>query len=221
MADQIGVRVKVKAQHAALAELVDAAGSIAAAAGAVGVCAATLGDWLNFRSSFTPATGGRGGGGFTAERARQIMRNLEELTGQSIRELFPLTKEQREVLAGERVYEQEVPVAALLNYARDNEQRHIEIFRDPADKMAQQEAAEDIDKALARLPYREREIIKLRYGLGEHAPYTHTLEECGHIFKVSRERVRSLESRALRKMGGGRVAQLLYQHARAAGVVVR
>ena len=113
MADQIGVRVKVKAQHAALAELVDAAGSIAAAAGAVGVCAATLGDWLNFRTSFTPATGGRGGGGFSAERARQIMRNLEELTGQSIRELFPLTKEQREVLAGERVYEQEVPVAAL------------------------------------------------------------------------------------------------------------
>ena len=53
MADQIGVRVKVKAQHAALAELVDAAGSIAAAAGAVGVCAATLGDWLNFRTSFT------------------------------------------------------------------------------------------------------------------------------------------------------------------------
>lgn len=49
-----------------------------------------------------------------------------------------------------------------------------------------------------RLSYREREIIKLRYGLGHDYPYT--LEEVGYIFKVTRERIRQIEAKALRKL---------------------
>ena len=48
------------------------------------------------------------------------------------------------------------------------------------------------------LTYREREIIKLRYGLGDG--YTYTLEEVGRIFKVTRERVRQIEAKAVRKL---------------------
>ncbi len=48
------------------------------------------------------------------------------------------------------------------------------------------------------LTYREREIIKLRYGLGDG--YTYTLEEVGRIFKVTRERVRQVEAKAIRKL---------------------
>ena len=48
-----------------------------------------------------------------------------------------------------------------------------------------------IDNVLKTLTYREREIIKLRYGLGDG--YTYTLEEVGRIFKVTRERVRQIE----------------------------
>ena len=44
----------------------------------------------------------------------------------------------------------------------------------------------------------EREIIKLRYGLGDG--YTYTLEEVGRIFKVTRERVRQIEAKAVRKL---------------------
>ncbi|MBO0697034.1 MAG: RNA polymerase sigma factor RpoD [Zavarzinella sp.] len=55
-----------------------------------------------------------------------------------------------------------------------------------------------IEHVLKTLTYREREIIKLRYGLGDG--YTYTLEEVGRIFKVTRERVRQIEAKAVRKL---------------------
>jgi RNA polymerase primary sigma factor len=55
-----------------------------------------------------------------------------------------------------------------------------------------------IDQVLKTLTYREREIIKLRYGLGDG--YTYTLEEVGRIFKVTRERVRQIEAKAVKKL---------------------
>ncbi|MEQ8846997.1 sigma-70 family RNA polymerase sigma factor [Botrimarina sp.] len=55
-----------------------------------------------------------------------------------------------------------------------------------------------IHDVLKTLSYREREIIKLRYGLGDG--YSYTLEEVGHIFKVTRERIRQIEAKAVRKL---------------------
>ncbi len=55
-----------------------------------------------------------------------------------------------------------------------------------------------IEEVLKTLTYREREIIKLRYGIGDG--YTYTLEEVGRIFKVTRERVRQVEAKAIRKL---------------------
>jgi RNA polymerase primary sigma factor len=55
-----------------------------------------------------------------------------------------------------------------------------------------------IEEVLKTLTYREREIIKLRYGIGDG--YTYTLEEVGKIFKVTRERVRQVEAKAIRKL---------------------
>ena len=57
---------------------------------------------------------------------------------------------------------------------------------------------QEIDSLLKTLTYREREIIRLRYGLGDG--YTYTLEEVGRIFKVTRERVRQIEAKAVRKL---------------------
>jgi RNA polymerase primary sigma factor len=65
--------------------------------------------------------------------------------------------------------------------------------------VASQELLKDkIDAVLKTLTYREREIIKLRYGIGDG--YTYTLEEVGRIFKVTRERVRQVEAKAIRKL---------------------
>ncbi len=55
-----------------------------------------------------------------------------------------------------------------------------------------------LENVLSTLTFREREIIKLRYGLGDG--YTYTLEEVGKIFKVTRERVRQIEAKAVRKL---------------------
>ncbi len=55
-----------------------------------------------------------------------------------------------------------------------------------------------IHVVLKSLSYREREIIKLRYGIGDD--YTYTLEEVGRKFNVTRERVRQIEAKALRKL---------------------
>ncbi len=68
----------------------------------------------------------------------------------------------------------------------------------PAMSAADEMLKEKIEQVLKTLTYREREIIKLRYGLGDG--YTYTLEEVGRIFKVTRERVRQIEAKAVRKL---------------------
>ena len=68
----------------------------------------------------------------------------------------------------------------------------------PAAGAARKMLRERIKAVLKTLSYREREIIKLRYGLGDG--YCYTLEEVGAIFKLTRERIRQIEARAIRKL---------------------
>ena len=68
----------------------------------------------------------------------------------------------------------------------------------PVASATQKMLKDRIDVVLKTLSYREREIIKLRYGIGDG--YTYTLEEVGRIFKVTRERVRQVEAKAIRKL---------------------
>jgi len=68
----------------------------------------------------------------------------------------------------------------------------------PVSAATQEMLKDKIESVLKTLTYREREIIKLRYGLGDG--YTYTLEEVGRIFKVTRERVRQIEAKAVRKL---------------------
>ncbi len=68
----------------------------------------------------------------------------------------------------------------------------------PVETTAQEMLRDKIEQVLKTLTYREREIIKLRYGIGDG--YTYTLEEVGRIFKVTRERVRQVEAKAIRKL---------------------
>ena len=68
----------------------------------------------------------------------------------------------------------------------------------PVSTATQSMLKDRIEQILKTLSYREREIIKLRYGIGDG--YTYTLEEVGRIFKVTRERVRQVEAKAIRKL---------------------
>ena len=68
----------------------------------------------------------------------------------------------------------------------------------PTDSATSEMLSQRIEQVLKTLTYREREIVKLRYGIGDG--YTYTLEEVGRIFKVTRERVRQVEAKAIRKL---------------------
>ena len=68
----------------------------------------------------------------------------------------------------------------------------------PVSSAAHEMLKEKIESVLETLTYREREIIKLRYGIGDR--YTCTLEEVGNRFMVTRERVRQIEEKAVMKL---------------------
>ena len=69
---------------------------------------------------------------------------------------------------------------------------------DPLYDVNQQSLKDRIAEVLDELNYREREILRLRYGLVDG--YAYTLEEVGQIFSVTRERVRQIEAKAVRKL---------------------
>ena len=86
----------------------------------------------------------------------------------------------------------------------------------PIDGNAEQQAmiaelGADIRSLLNTVTYREREVIKLRYGIGDGLGYT--LDQTARVFRITRERVRQIESKALRKLQDSTRASLLRSHA--------
>jgi RNA polymerase primary sigma factor len=68
----------------------------------------------------------------------------------------------------------------------------------PNDSLLNQDLTTQVDRALATLSPKEKEILRLRFGIGEEGE--HTLEEVGRRFAVTRERIRQIEAKALRKL---------------------
>jgi RNA polymerase primary sigma factor len=78
---------------------------------------------------------------------------------------------------------------------------------DPADQSVTTELARHAREALASLTPREEKVLRLRFGIDEKGD--HTLEEVGQHFEVTRERVRQIEAKALRKLRHPRHAKRL------------
>ena len=68
----------------------------------------------------------------------------------------------------------------------------------PVDAASNLVLREQLERVLGTLSEREREVLKLRFGLEDG--YSRTLEEVGHIFEVTRERIRQIEAKALKKL---------------------
>jgi RNA polymerase primary sigma factor len=85
-----------------------------------------------------------------------------------------------------------------------DEDSHLEDFIEdkasliPLDTVIQQELKQQIRKIISSLTSKEAEIINKRFGIGDGV--SQTLEEVGKQFKVTRERIRQLEGKALRKL---------------------
>src|SRR5881396_374464 len=68
----------------------------------------------------------------------------------------------------------------------------------PNDSLISQDLMTQVERALATLSPKEKKILRLRFGIGEEGE--HTLEEVGRRFAVTRERIRQIEAKALRKL---------------------
>jgi len=98
----------------------------------------------------------------------------------------------------------------------DNEESSLENFvydetiNSPEETTADQLLKEQISSILGTLNEREQKIIKMRFGLGGEK--SHTLEEVGEEFKVTRERIRQIESKALAKLKRNKETKKLYDY---------
>ena len=73
-----------------------------------------------------------------------------------------------------------------------------EMFCKPSDAVISMNLAEQTRKVLATLTPSEEKVLRMRFGIGEKSD--HTLEEVGQDFDVTRERIRQIEAKALRKL---------------------
>jgi RNA polymerase primary sigma factor len=140
----------------------------------------------------------------TMNRVRQIIRDLVQIHGRepSAEEIAKLanlsTEETRVVIKMSRQ-----PLSLDQPLGDSDESVFGEFLEDHRDvdpllESNRESLKTQIASAMESLNYREREILRLRYGLVDG--YTYTLEEVGKIFQVTRERVRQIESKAVRKL---------------------
>lgn len=130
------------------------------------------------------------------DTARDLLRNgtkptievLSSLTGISIEEMWILR----------RASSMPLPIDGTTAKGEDTYASLIpdEHTESPSQALEQEACQERIADVMQELKWRERQVIRLRYGLGGIAP--HTLEEVGKIFGVTRERIRQIEAKAIR-----------------------
>ncbi len=137
-------------------------------------------------------------------RMKRIARELYQELGRD-----PLPEELAQILqlSKERIVElqamAEAPASLDAPLIDDEQYRLADTLEDahaiaPADVVTHQVLCDQLSCALETLNPRERQIIELRYGL--HDGYCHTLEELSSYFKLTRERIRQIEVKALRNL---------------------
>jgi RNA polymerase primary sigma factor len=110
---------------------------------------------------------------------------------------IPVEKVQRVMRIAKEPISLETPVG-------EEEDSHLGDFIEddsviaPVDAVMSRNLREQTGRVLATLTPREEQVLRLRFGIGEHQD--HTLEEVGVRFSVTRERIRQIEAKALRKL---------------------
>ncbi|HTK07829.1 MAG TPA: sigma-70 family RNA polymerase sigma factor [Ktedonobacteraceae bacterium] len=141
----------------------------------------------------------------------EMIYKMKRMTRQLYQELgrdpFPEEIAQAINLTKERIVElqsiAETPISLDAPLIDDEQYRLADTIEDmhataPAEALTHQVLREQISRALESLNQRERQVIELRYGL--YDGYCHTLEELSTYFKLTRERIRQIEVKALRTL---------------------
>lgn len=143
---------------------------------------------------------------------RQLYQELgREPTSESIGERLGMTADRVSELLiwAEKVFSLDAPLS------EEEENTLGDIIEDthdrgPVEITDQQLLREEIRKVLGQLTLRERQVIELRFGLVDD--HDHTLEEVGKKLKVTRERVRQIEERAIRKLRHPQASRILKEY---------
>jgi len=96
------------------------------------------------------------------------------------------------------IYLKEPTVEELAEYCNMETEKVTELFTNNKNVVERHNLSEKIDEVLSFLTDQEAEVLRSRFGLGEYEPKT--LEEIGKMFGVTRERIRQIEAKALRKL---------------------
>lgn len=208
--DGFGLTAVTRLYHAKLHRLAKEMGTQKAVAKYLGVSSCLFNQWVNLKN--LPPKEPHDRGRKTLWRKPffdEVEKKLFELTGETWDELWP--QELRDAVEINGLITQKeqlitVEPQQLLTYAREEAARLEAV--DPTKSAEISELRESLARALKHLSYREREIIKLRFGIGHDQAYT--LQECAHIFKMTRERARQIHLKAINRIR--RYAPELAQH---------
>jgi RNA polymerase primary sigma factor len=138
-------------------------------------------------------------------RRQLVQRHNREPTPEEIGELveMPAKKVQEILKLGQEPVSLEAPVGSEEGDASLGDFIEGSVLERPLEIVANRMRDADLQDVLESLPWRERRVIELRYGLGAEGPMT--LEDIGQEVGVTRERVRQIESKtlAMLKSSGG------------------
>jgi RNA polymerase primary sigma factor len=94
---------------------------------------------------------------------------------------------------------------------QDEEVRLVDVFVNDApgtdENLIRESLAKEVQRSLSTLAEKERDIINMFYGIG--VPHSYTLDEIGSVFDLSRERVRQIKEKALRRLKHSSRSKLL------------
>lgn len=198
---RLRVTVVSKLKHSELHELADKVGGQSTLASILGVRPTELCAWCNLRRCppIKPTKA------WTQERIDKLELDLLELTGKLMEDLFPsFLRENQEFLSAPKRIEssREVEDYSLRRLASNFSSRSD---IQPDRIAVQSETKDAVARSLSILSKRQREIIERRFGLRGERP--ETLESIGDSMRITKERVRSIESVALRKLSGEVILQ--------------
>jgi RNA polymerase sigma factor (sigma-70 family) len=129
------------------------------------------------------------------------------ITGKLLDELFPDSIQDKKFLKSKKTLEATKEIDSSQLMLMSENIRSIQYVDTDAAEVA--ELSDDVRKLLKSLPFREREIIKMRYGFNGDPM---TFEQVGKFFKITQERVRQIELRVIRKLQQPENSKLLIGH---------
>jgi len=187
------VTAELRFRHSKLLRAVEQYGSIVALAKEIGIGAPTLGKWVNMK---TMPSGRK-----HRRKIKEAILNLCRICESTPEELFPGFVRANLAAFETRTVDTRI-TEPVIQRLTERQAARIEDHREPIDLLQSKDLGDvrkAIFKALRTLSCREREVIKFRFGLMPGHP-AYTLDETAHVFKVTRERIRQIEAKAMRKL---------------------